>query len=116
MEWVDAVDRLGQSGTYPLQPAEPSRVLRSDVAVGPDSDAWTKIGSTGPETGRLGSLDDSTWSYPTWPNGSAGVTAIEATSDGSVLVTQEAERGPGPRVARIVDGEWTVLPALGIRR
>ena len=112
-EWVDAVVRLGQSGTFPFEPAEPSRADGvADVAVGPDSVAWTKVGVTEPEAGMLGSLDGSTWSHPTWPDGTRDVAAIEATSDGSVWVTQEVRRGPGPRVARIVDGQWTVLPTL----
>jgi hypothetical protein len=110
-EWVDAVIRLGQSGTYPFQAAETYDYQRS-LAVGPDGVAWTNIGSYGHALGMLASLDGSAWSYPAWPDGSADVAAIDAMPDGLVWVTQQVTDGPGPRVARIEDGEWTVLPAL----
>jgi hypothetical protein len=49
---------------------------------------------------------------PTWPDGSDRVNSIEVTNDGTVWLTQDT-RGPGPKVTRIEDGEWTVLTVLG---
>ena len=110
-EWVDAVIRLGQSGTHPFQPDEPSHHQGSALAIDQDGLAWTTIGTSELERGMLASLDGTACSS-TWPDGSSDVAAIEATSDGTVWVTQQVEDGPGPRVARIVDGDWTMLPPL----
>jgi len=106
---VDALYRLGQAGKHPF---ESSREWWSDLAVDTDGVAWVTIGADLGKGATLGTFDASTWASPTWPDGSAGVAGIEATADGAVWVTQPVDDGPGPRVARIIDGEWTVLPAL----
>jgi len=106
---VDAVYRLGQEGTHPFEPA---RQWGSDFAVDTDGVAWVRIGAGTGDGAVLGVFDGSTWVDPTWPDGSTDVNGIEATADGAVWVAQPVEDGPGPRVARIIDGEWTVLPAL----
>jgi hypothetical protein len=61
--------------------------------------------------GRFGYFDGDTWTEPTWPNGSAKVSAVELAPDGAAWVTR-ASTGPWPRVARIEDGDWTVLPMI----
>jgi hypothetical protein len=108
---VDAVFRLGREGTHRFEPADPSRELFSDLAVGTDGVAWVITGARH-DRGDLGSFDGSSWPVPTWPDGSTRVAGIEATEDGAVWVTQPVEDGRGPRVARIAEGEWTVLPVL----
>jgi len=105
---ADAVYRLGQEGTHPFEPARPSNEWGSAFAVDGSDVAWVSIGSDG--GGTLASFDGSAWAAPTWPDGSAGVTGIEATDDGSVWLTQRVDDGPGPRVARVEAGEWNELP------
>ena len=114
---VDSVFQLGQDGTYRFEPSSSDFV---DLAVDTDGAAWVSIGSE-PQDGRWGysgvqgslaSVDEGTWAFPTWPDGSTDVGAIEATSDGAVWVARNVEDGPGPSVARLKDGEWTVLPTL----
>jgi hypothetical protein len=105
---VDAVYRLGLRNTHPFDPADPSYAWFTDFAVDARGHAWVKIG----DGATLGNFDGSSWMAPTWPDGSAGVAGIESSDDGSVWVTQTVEDGPGPRVARIINGEWTVLPPL----
>jgi len=114
---VDALFQLGQDGTYRFEASSNDWV---DVAVDVDGAAWVSIEpeiedgprGAGSAQGSLASIDDGTWATPTWPDGSADVGAIEATADGAVWVARNVEDGPGPSVARIKDGEWTVLPAL----
>ena len=114
---VDAVFELGEAGTDPFEPSSSDFV---DVAVDVDGAAWLGLepemrdgrwGFSSPQ-GSLASVDGDTWATHTWPDGSADVGAIEATADGAVWVARNVEDGPGPSVARIKDGEWTVLPSL----
>ena len=105
---VDAVYELGRDGTFPFSAA--TNPQEPDLAVGGDGVAWLNAGLD-KGGGRLAAFDGAAWSSPTWPGGAEGVGAIEATADGAVWVIEEPF-APGSRVARIVDGEWTVLPPL----
>ena len=103
---VDAVFQLGREGAYSISPTLSE--FSADLAVGTDGVAWLGTDQGG---SVLASLDGSTWSDPTWPDGADGVGAIEASPDGAVSLIEESF-DPTSRVARIVDGAWTVLPPL----
>lgn len=104
---VDGVVELGREGSFPFSPAISE--LSVDLAVGAGGVAWLNVSAE--RRGVLATLDGSTWSYPMWPDGADGIGAIEATPDGAAWVMEESF-DPSSRVAHILDGEWSVLPAL----
>ena len=112
---VDAVLRLGQEGTHRFESSSSDFV---DLAVDIEGAAWVSVGSTTQDgrwgyssaQGNLTSLNGGRWANPAWPDGSTDVGAIEGTADGTVWVAQNVEDGPGPKVARIKDGEWQFFP------
>jgi streptogramin lyase len=106
---IDRIYVLGEVGTEPLPGVGDADIYWMDSAADDDGVLWVYLGQTG-DGGRLGRFDGSTWTMPTWPNGSGEVHAIEATSDGAVWVTLAGNSSGRPKVARIEDGVWTVLP------
>ena len=106
---IDRVYVLGEEGTEPLPGDGDADIVWMDSAVDADGGLWVALGGNR-DGGRLGRFDGSTWTMPTWPNGSGEVHAIEATSDGAVWVTLAGNSSGRPKVARIKDGVWTVLP------
>ena len=82
----------------------------SDMAFTPDGVLWAKQ-DAGQDEGTLASFDGEGWTEHPLPDGSP-IGAIEATTDGAVLVTEHVEDGPGPLVARLDDDGWTMLPML----
>ena len=106
---IDRVYVLGEEGTEPLPGDGDADIYWMDSAVDADGGLWVALGGN-LDGGRLGRFDGSTWTMPTWPNGSGEVHAIEATSDGAVWVTLARNSSGRPKVARIKDGVWTVLP------
>jgi hypothetical protein len=107
---ADAAYRLGRAGIHPFEAG--TGWLLPDLAVTTDGVAWTTVGPKMRSGGSLVSLGPPDWTPASWPDGSTTARELEATEDGAVWVTQRVSRGPGPRVARIADGEWTELPAL----
>ena len=96
---IDRVYVLGEEGTEPLPGDADADIYWMDSAVDADGGLWVPLGGN-LDGGRLGRFDGSTWTMPTWPNGSGEVHAIEATSDGAVWVTLAGNSSGRPHVAR----------------
>jgi hypothetical protein len=99
---------LGQAGRIGLQGQSIPAYGQQDLAVDTEGRPW--IIADGGNSVRV--WEDGDWAPVTWPNGSGQGAAIATTSDGSVWVARNVRDNPGPRVARIRDGQWEVLPTL----
>jgi hypothetical protein len=121
-EGVDTVYVLGHDAAADVPGSEPddnSLLMWLEAAMDRDGSLWAKLEATccdgnrlGRYDGLFGPVDDDGWILPGWPDGSDQVNSIEVTDDGTVWLTQDTT-GQGPKVARIKDGEWTVLPVMG---
>lgn len=120
---IDTFYVLGQEPMWDAWPevpgSGPSAKFWFDAAVDHGGSLWARLDANccegdrlGRHDGLFGRVDTDAWTLPTWPDGSEGVNGIEVTADGVVWLTQ-ATSGAGPKVARIEDGEWTMLPADG---
>jgi hypothetical protein len=95
--------KLGASGETRFDPT--GEFDKGFTAVDTDGTFW------GPD---LASFDGSTWTSHPWPDGtSPGYITMEATADGAIVVARSAGVGQAPQVARIQDGEWTLLRSDG---
>ena len=100
---------LGTEGSHEFDEGDRPATWFFDAAVAADGALWAVLDAGWGATNRLGVFDGSSWKTLERPAGS-GLAGIEIGPDGNVWVGRTAQNGRGPRVGRLLDGEWSRLP------
>jgi len=100
---------LGREGSHEFDERDRSQTWFFDAALAADGALWAILDAGWGAQNRMSVFDGSSWKTLERPAGS-GLAGVEIGPEGTVWASRTAQDGRGPRVGRLLDGEWSRLP------